>query len=322
MIKSLRLGNIEFTTNLIQGPLAGVSCAPFRELTWRYSKPAFCCTEMISCKTILHQPAIATRYLHRSAEEGPLCFQLSATDPAELASATQIVTHLGASLIDLNCRCPMKKIRSKGAGSALLTNQQLLYKLITAMKKNTTLPVSIKIRVDQHNQTTMHDAIIQVLNDAGADFVIVHGRHWEDTYDTPCRYDAIAYFVDNLSIPVIGNGDVVDKSSLQAMFATGCAGVMVSRAGVGQPWLIRQLALNLHELTFIAPSPEQIGFIMLEHISKLAKLLNHEKQAVLQARRFAKYYARGLPNRPAFLAALNCCDDFNALENIILTYFK
>src|SRR5579872_76361 len=255
MIHPLILNKTIFPTNLIQGPLAGISSAPFRRLIWKYSNPAFTCTEMISCKTIIHQSEAALkRFVTIAPDEGPVCFQLSANNPTELAEATQRVTAYGAHLIDLNCGCPVNKIRSKGAGSSLLTNPSKLYQLITAMKQNTHLPVSIKIRVDGGSSDQFNLQVAQAVSDAGADFLIVHGRHWTEHYETPCRYDEIRFFVEELKIPVIGNGDIACLASLNKMFSTGCAGVMIARAGVGQPWLIRQLITAMQQESFSLPS--------------------------------------------------------------------
>lgn len=322
MIDTLKLGNSTFPVNLIQGPLAGVSCAPFRRLTWRYSKPAFICTEMISCKTILHQPeASLQRFIKIDPEEGPVCFQLSANNPIELAEATRRITEHGANLIDLNCGCPVKKIRSKGAGSRLLSTPSQLYHLISAMKQNTHLPVSIKIRVEGGSGDKFNAEVAQVVADAGADFLVVHGRHWTEHYETPCHYEDIKFFVDRLSIPVIGNGNTACRESLKKMFSTGCAGVMISRAGVGQPWLIGKLMAELKQEEFNLPSSEEIGAIFIEHILQLTQLLGHEKFAILQARKFAKYYARHLKNRMAFYEAFNHCEDLNSLQNICRQFF-
>lgn len=310
-IKPLALGNRVFPTNLIQGPLAGVSCAPFRRLTWRYSQPAFSCTEMISCKTLMHQsPAALERFVKIDPAEGPVCFQLSGSDPLELAEATKRVTAMGADLIDLNCGCPVKKIRSKGAGSSLLTQAAKLYHLIRAMKENTHVPVSIKIRVESNNEKFNSD-IAAAVSDAGADFLIVHGRHWTEHYETPCRHEEIQFFVEHLKIPVIGNGDIACVTSLNKMFATGCAGVMVARAGVGQPWLIKQL---MQDSSFVIPTREERAAAFVEHIEGLITLLNSEKFAILQARKFAKYYARGLEKRMEFAAAVNACESLQAVK--------
>ncbi len=323
MINSLILNNRVFPTNLIQGPLAGISCAPFRRLIWKYSQPAFTCTEMISCKTIIHQPETALkRFVTIAPDEGPVCFQLSASNPAELALATKRVTAYGANLIDLNCGCPVNKIRSKGAGSSLLTNPSKLYQLISAMKQNTHLPVSIKIRVDGGSRDQFNLQVAQAISDAGADFLIVHGRHWTEHYETPCHHAEIQFFVDQMKIPVIGNGDIACKTSLQKMFATGCAGVMIARAGVGQPWLIGKLLADLQQQSYSLPSLSEIGHVFLEHVTELAALLNSEKFAILQARKFAKYYGRNLENKIEFREEVNRCDNLVNLENICGRFFK
>lgn len=316
------LGNVSFPVNIIQGPLAGVSCAPFRLLTWRYSQPAFSCTEMISSKTIIYQPTLAQqRYIKKDPMEGPVCFQLSGSDPAEIAEATKRVTDFGADLIDLNCGCPVNKIRSKGAGSSLLMNSAKLYQLITAMKKNTHVPVSIKIRVEGGSTDIFNMDIAKVVSDAGTDFLVVHGRHWMEHYETPCNHDQIKFFVENLKIPVIGNGDIACLDSLKKMFATGCAGVMIGRAGVGQPWLIKKLIAQMQNEAFEMPSSAEIGATFIEHVIRLTELLQSEKLAVLQARKFAKYYARGSSQRLEFTNAINTCSSLVDLKTVTAQYF-
>lgn len=321
-MKTLTLGNKTFPSNLIQGPLAGISCAPFRKLTWQYSKPAFSCTEMISCKTILQQLGFAQRrYVIKDPAEGPVCFQLSSSDPNELAEATKRVTDFGADLIDLNCGCPVKKIRSRGAGSSLLTTPDKLFHLITAMKYNTHLPISIKIRVEAGTGDKFNQEVAKVVTEAGADFLIVHGRHWTQHYETPCNYDEIKLFVEMMKIPVVGNGDIADLASLQRMLATGCAGVMVARAGVGQPWLLAQLAAQLQQEKFSPPSLTEIGKMFWQHVTELANLLASDELAVIQARKFAKYYARPMVNKIEFCEQVNRCNNLFDLQKIYLNYF-
>ncbi len=322
LIKPLHLGDKSFPINLIQGPLAGVSCAPFRRLTWQYSQPAFSYTEMISSKTLIHQPGLSlNRFVVKDPQEGPVCFQLSGDSVADLTEATKKVTDYGADLIDLNCGCPVNKIRSKGAGSKLLTNPTKLYQLISAIKQNTHVPVAMKIRVEGESQEKFHQDIVKIVQDAGIDFLVVHGRHWTEHYETPVRYEQIQYFVEALKIPVIGNGDIACVNSLKKMFATGCAGVMIARSGMGQPWLIRKLVAELNQETFILPSSKEVGSIFIEHVLQLADLLNSEKFAILQARKFAKYYARSLENKNDFCAAMNSCSDFQELNAITQAYF-
>jgi tRNA-dihydrouridine synthase B len=322
LIKSLQLSNKIFPINIIQGPLAGISCAPFRLMTWRYSQPAFSCTEMISCKTLIHSPIeIQQRYIKKDPQEGPVCFQLAGNNPAEVAEATKRVTAHGADLIDLNCGCPVKKIRSKGAGSSLLSDTGRLYQLIVAMKQNTDVPVSIKIRVEGNSNDKFNQEIAKVVSDAGADFLVVHGRHWTEHYETPCHHDEIQFFVEALKIPVIGNGDISCVNSLKTMLKTGCAGVMLARAGVGQPWLIGKLIAEMNQQPFTLPTALEIGQVFLEHIQQLATLLQSEKFAILQGRQFAKYYARDLTSRKEFVDKVNVCENLEDLKAICAEYF-
>jgi len=316
-IAPMRLGSRTFSSRLIQGPLAGVSTAPFRALTWQHSKPAFCSSEMISCKSLLHLTASTRqRFLSIEPNEGPVCFQLSGNNPSELAEACKIVTQQGASLIDLNCGCPVKKIRRKGAGSSLLSQPALLSAMINAMKNSTHLPISIKIRVEGESDDPCNASITEVINNSGVDFVVVHGRHWTEHYETPCRHDQIRYFVDNLKVPVIGNGDIACPASLQRMLDTGCAGAMVARAGVGQPWLIEELQSALENRPFQRPSHTEIMQLFWQHIEALSTLLNSEKFALLHARKLAKYYARKLEQRDDFIVAVQQCDRLASLANL------
>jgi len=323
LIRPLQLRNKNFPMNIIQGPLAGVSCAPFRLLTWRYSQPAFSCTEMISCKTLIHQSISAQRrFVQKDTQEGPVCFQLAGNNVSELAEAVQIVTDYGADLIDLNCGCPVKKIRRKGAGSSLLMDPTTLYKLIATMKQNTHLPISIKIRVEGGSNDKFHAEITKAISDAGADFLIVHGRHWTERYDIPCSYEDIQFFVEALKIPVVGNGDISCLDSLRKMFNTGCAGVMISRSGVGQPWLIGKLIAEVNQQKYIIPDRKEIGLIFIEHITRLIELLNNEKFAILQARKLAKYYARDLINKKNFCDNINSCYTLKDFEAACIKYFR
>ena len=322
MIKTLTLGNLILPVNIIQGPLAGVSTAPFRALTWQYGQPAFSCTEMISCHTIMNQPDYAyRRFIEKHQNEGKLCVQLSASNHEQLAEAVKRISDYDIDLIDLNCGCPVNKIRKKGAGSKLLTQPTEIYSLIRAMKNNTHLPVSIKIRVQGASDERFHADLANAINDADPDFLIVHGRHWTEDYDTACHYQDIAYFVQQIKKPVIGNGDIACVESLKKMFATGCAGVMIARAGVGQPWLIQKLIAEYQNEIFTLPSIQDIGRILIAHVEELAILLASETRAVLQARKLAKYYARSVTQKAAFCQALEHCSELVVLKRLVEQFF-
>jgi tRNA-dihydrouridine synthase B len=277
---------------------------------------------MISCNALEHQPKLShRRYIEKDPKEGPVCFQIFGNDPEKIGNATKMVTDFGADLIDLNCGCPVKKVRRQGAGSKLLTDPTTLYKLLVAMKKNTHLPIAAKIRIENNGRDKFHNEIVKAINDAGVDFLVVHGRHWNDTYKTPCNYEHIKFFVNELKIPVIGNGDVACIDSLKKMLATGCAGAMIARAGVGQPWLIQKLTAQMNDQEFTPPTRKEIGDIFIRHIELLEKLVESEKFAVLNARKIAGPYTQGLENKKDFCTAVNACDNLQELKDICSQFF-
>ncbi len=305
---------------LIQGPLAGVSCAPFRVLAETWGQPAFCVTEMLSAHHLVHASKVARRFSFKDPSEGKVCFQLSGTNPGDLAWATEQVMRWGADSIDLNCGCPVAKIRKKGAGSKLLEDSHHLAILVKAMKAVSRVPISIKIRVDNESVRYSVEAA-QAAQDAGVDHITVHGRHWTDSYDTPCRQDQIAEIVAALTIPVIANGDATDAESVKRLLDhTGCAGVMISRAGVGQPWIFAKISAELAGDIYVPPSLVTIGDLFLQHVRGLIDL-EGEPIAVLQSRKLIKYYARPLANRSVLLEQVNQVADYVSLESLTHEYF-
>lgn len=321
LIKPLKLGKLQLTSNLIQGPLAGYSCAPFRMITHQYGKPAFCATEMISAKDLVHRNPKPKRYLGKDPKEGLLCYQLSGNDPEFLAQATALVSEAHADLVDLNCGCPVGKIRAKPAGSKLLTTPEKIFALVRAIKANTDAVVSIKIRVSGDIADHDDHAVIDAAEQAGVDFITVHGRHWTERYDVPCRINAIADIVNYAKVPIIANGDVADYESLQQIFAvTKCAGVMIARASVGRPWLFQELAAHDKQLSFSMPSNQQIAAIFKEHISALIEL-ESARLAALQSRKLAKYYGRCLPNTLEFTIAMQQVTTEDHCLHLIEEYF-
>lgn len=281
-----KIGTLTLPNRLIQGPLAGYSCAPFRKLFYQYTPPAYCVSEMISAHDALHKHQPDSRYLYRAPIEARLCYQLSGSDPKLVAAAAIRMQALGADLIDLNCGCPKAKIRKKGAGSALLDEPERLLDIIRAVRCAITIPFSVKIRITGDARDVM---LAHGVEQAGADALIVHGRRWTDDYDKACDLAQIAVIKQAVSIPVIANGDITDSVSLAKAFdITGCDAYMISRAGSGHPWLYQQLLANTSLLT--VEYAERVSCFMT-HLQGLADL-ESEHQAVLQSKSLVRYYFR------------------------------
>ena len=307
---------------IVQGPLAGVSSVPFRDLIWQYSQPAWVYSEMISCKTILSgNEQIKNRYLQTSAQEGPLCMQIACSDPDECARACSVLNQLDISMIDLNVGCPVKKIRKRGQGSAMLENPDKLRDVLQSLRDHSAVPISVKIRVDGQSQSRHNEQVLEVVNAVKPDFLVVHGRHYQSGYDVPCDHEQIAFFATNSQVPVIGNGDVASATQVQKILSTGCSGAMISRASVGAPWLIGQIQSELGSVQngVVTVDCEQSWKVFIEHILQLSILLGQESFSLYQARGLVKYYAKRNHYDRSIIAQVHAAKSIDDLTSLMPT---
>lgn len=279
------IGSLQLPNRLIQGPLAGFSCAPFRQLYYQFHPPAYCVSEMISAYDVLHKHQVDSRYLYRAPEEKRLCYQLAGHNPLIMAQAAERLQAMGADLIDLNCGCPKTKIRKKGAGSSLLDKPGQLCDIVSAVRQAIVIPLTVKLRIGDEPGGDV--ALAMAIEAAGADAVIVHGRRWTDNYDTLSNFDRIGQIKQAVRIPVIANGDIADPSTLASAFAmSGCDAYMIARAGSGKPWLYQQLLAGRGVVNRV----ERIN-CFIAHLQGLS-CLESEYQAVLQSKALVRYYFR------------------------------
>lgn len=281
------IGQLQFKNRLVQGPLAGFSCAPFRSLYYDFLPPAYCVSEMISAHDVLYKHKPNSRYLYRAPRETILCYQLSGSDPIIMSQAAHQLESLGADLIDINAGCPKAKIRKKGAGSALLDSIHQLREIVANVKEAIHIPLTVKVRI----QGDERDIILaQSLAEAGADALIIHGRRWVDDYSIPSDMVQIGLIKQAVNIPVIANGDIGDaKSLMHAVTISACDAYMISRAGTGKPWLYQQW-LTEHQKQFQLTKEIQLHYFM-KHLEALANL-EDEYKAILQSKTLVRYYFR------------------------------
>jgi tRNA-dihydrouridine synthase B len=290
---SLQIGTIILPHRLIQGPLAGYSCVPLRELFYQFIPPAYSVSEMISAQDILLKHSDKSRFLYRSPRENRLAYQISGIDKNIMAEAAYRLQEHGANLIDINCGCPKEKIRKKGAGSALLESPDRLIQIITSVHQRITIPLTIKMRIQGNEQDI---SLAQRIEAAGADALIVHGRRWQDSYDVHCNYEQIGLIKRNISIPVIANGDLFNLSDLEtAMKQTGCDGLMIARAGCGHPWIYQEFLENQD----LGISLQQINDIFMSHLERLSAL-EGEYKAIQQSKSLGRYYFKQYWNAQQF----------------------
>lgn len=280
---SLNINGLVLPNRLIQGPLAGFSCAPFRTLFSLYHAPAYCVSEMISAHDVLHKHTATSRYLWRDPRENILCYQLAGHEPETMALAAVKLAQMGADIIDINCGCPKAKIRKKRAGSALLEEPSQLIAIVQAMRQAITIPLTVKIRLQGDERDLV---LAQALQKAGSDALIVHGRRWFDDYQITVNYSQIARIKQAVTIPVIANGDIDSKETLdKAIQATQCDAFMISRAGTGHPTLY---GTCLTGQDIMLSTDDRIDCFM-QHLQGLAQLESPFK-AMLQSKTLVRYY--------------------------------
>ncbi len=320
-VKPLRLGTLSLENNLVQAPLAGYSSMPFRLLAWELGRPGLLSTEMISANALRQGSDSQEQYLIKSPDEGPVLYQIWGSEPDAIGFAAAKVEERGADAVDLNCGCPVRKVRAANAGSKLMEDPPRIGRLVAAMRANTRLPVSVKIRVGTAEGRFNAVEIARIAEAEGADWITVHGRHAKESYGTPCRYDEIAKVVAAVSIPVVGNGDVRDGESARRMFArTGVAGAMVGRACMGSPWAFARIRAECAGEAYSPPALPEIGRVIVRHHDLLAGLLGGDK-AIRHCRKLGAFYSKSFAGAREFRNQLNYCHTRGDLAELVEKYF-
>jgi len=285
--------------------MAGISNPPFRRLCARQGVP-LAYSEMVSAEGLIRRDNKGLALLAKIPGEAPLGVQLFGARPAALAEAARIVTDHGtAALLDVNLGCPVKKVVKSGAGAALMRRPALAGEVIAAVRRNTTLPLTVKIRSGWNVASQNARQIALIAQEEGADAVIVHGRHAKQGFSGRADWEVIAEVKSGLRVPVVGNGDVdTPWDAVDMIRRTGCDGVMIGRAARGNPWIFSQAA-DLwagREVRVVSPSERRRA--ALEHARLLAEYVG-PRRAVFMLRAVLGWYGRGLPGAAAFRQAIN-----------------
>jgi tRNA-dihydrouridine synthase B len=235
--KQLQIKSLHLESPLILAPLAGYTDLAFRLLCRQFGA-GLCYTEMISCHGLVYQKE-KTQLLTRTVpEERPVALQLFGADPIIMGEAAALVSNMPVDIIDINMGCPVRKVTKKGAGAALMKDAYLAATIISEVCNNTNLPVTVKIRTGWNHDSIVAPDFAKMAEDNGASAIAVHGRTWSQGFVGQVDWQTIERVKNNVAIPVIGNGDVnTYQEALQFMDKTGCDGIMIGRAALGNPWI-------------------------------------------------------------------------------------
>lgn len=291
-MKKLKLGSLSLQNSFCMAPMAGITDLAFR-LTVRPFGCALCLTEMVSADGLVRGMEKSLVYLRSSPLDRPLGVQIFGSEPSTLAGAAKIAADRGADLVDINMGCPVKNVVKRGAGAALMRDPAKIGRVLHAVRKATSIPLTVKIRSGWDFSHLNALEVSRIAEDCGVDAVFLHSRTASQGFSGRADWRVIEEVKAKTRIPIVGNGDVQGASDARRMIeATGCDGVMVGRAALGNPWIFRQIIDPRKERDGI-PGLEERQAIIQKHL-RLSVEIFGEPMGVRTFLKHLFWYTRGL----------------------------
>lgn len=315
-----KIGGVEIKNQIVIAPMAGVSNSAFRTIARQFGA-GLVYTEMISDKAICYSDKKTLSMTQMEENEHPLSMQLFGHDLDSMVQAAKYLDQkTDCDIIDLNMGCPVRKIVSAGSGSALLRDPEKVSQLASAIVQAVKKPVTVKMRLGWDDDTINCIETAQRLEAAGVKAIALHARTREQMYQGKADWSWVKKVVQAVSIPVIGNGDIQSaKEALQRLEESGCQAIMIGRAALGDPWLIRDIQNRLEGKSAEEVSADEKLDWILEHARRLIAVKN-EATAMREMRGHACWYIQGMPfnNRMKDLFSKLCL--YRQLEGLIEAY--
>lgn len=312
----MKIGNIELKKGLLLGPMAGVTDRVYRQLCQEQGcELTF--TEMVSAKAISYGNQKSKLILEIGQDEEQVGVQLFGNDPYILSEMAKRIDHDGIYCFDVNMGCPVPKVVNNGEGSALMKDPKKIGAIVKALVNAVDKPISIKIRSGFSPEQINAVEVCKIAEAEGASMVTIHGRTREQYYSGKANWDVIAQAKASVSIPIIGNGDVVDGDSLKAMLEhTKCDGVMVGRAAMGNPWIFAELSAAIDGSTYIPPTIDAVIQMIQRHSQMLIEYKG-EYIAMREMRKHIAWYTKGLKNATKIRAGINRVESIADVHEIL-----
>ena len=322
-----KIGNVEIKNQVVLAPMAGYSNTSFRKII-KDMGAGLIFAEMVSDKALVYQNAKTLELLKMSEEERPIAQQIFGSDVESFVKAARIVESvMHPDIIDINMGCPVPKVAvSAQAGSALLKNPDKIKKIVSEVVKAVSVPVTVKIRLGWDESSINCVEVAKVIESAGASAITLHARTRAQGYSGKARWEYIKQVKENVSIPVIGNGDV--KTCFEAkrmILETGCDAVMIGRGVLGNPWLIRDCVEYLESGSVPKPVSNQEKIEMMKRHFELLKQDKNEKVALLEIRSNILFYLKGMPGNKEMktrICEAKSEEDIYSLLNQYLVYLE
>jgi len=286
----IQIGPYMLRNNVFLAPMAGITDAPFRQACAR-EQVGYAASEMISSDATLHATEKTKHRVLRCNNGLPHAVQIAGSSATYLADAAEFNVRLGADIIDINMGCPAKKVCNKAAGSALLEHPKLVREILRSVVSRVSVPVTLKIRTGPHPAARNGLEIAKIAEKEGVLCIAVHGRTRSDKFNGEAEYDTIKMIKDNVSIPVIANGDIRSANdALQVLKHTNADGVMIGRAAQGNPWIFNEVVSVLAAKPLPSrPSFDEIRDTLLTQLEGIYELYG-EQRGVRIARKHIAWY--------------------------------
>lgn len=319
----IKIGNVEIKKTAVLAPMASVADRAYRILNREFGA-SYTVSELISSKGLCYSDRKTEELCKITEKERPCALQLFGNEPEFMAKAVRIIEKYEPDIIDINMGCPVPKVAGNGSGAALMKDTALSAEIVRAVKAESKVPVTVKIRKGWDEDHVNAVEFAAAMEEAGADAVTVHGRTKNQMYSGKSDMNIIKEVKKAVSIPVIGNGDISSLDDALRMYDyTGCDLVMIGRATYGNPWIFKEIDSYFEGKPFTPPDLETRLETMLYHL-RLAMSDKPEHIAIQEARKHFAWYLTGMYGAASFRArcyslssyedAVKLTEDFRKLQ--------